>query len=163
MPEMYSVVVFNCHEKKTEKIVSPFTHRNALEYMQNEASEKYRFLRGESLIFKGDEAILIADKSRQWIWNIVECEENASYDFSTIQVDTPNGYFRASKSSDPNYPGIDIDFIDAKEIAGKANDRVCRPRVLFECPKDGELRVLVWADPNNEDYTGEITFPLFYK
>lgn len=171
MPKMYSVVVFNYHEKKTEKIVGPFTYCNALEYMQNEVNTRYRCFKDDnsSVVFRGDEAILALSKDRQWIWNIVENDYYESYTSSNspvLRVDTPNGFFVASKASDPDYPGIDIDFIDAEEITGKAEldeNRLSRPRVLFEYPKDGELHVLVWNDPHNEDCTEEVEFPLFFK
>lgn len=73
-------------------------------------------------------------------------------------VKTSNGYFKATPSQDPNYPGIDIEFIadDARF------DDLCHPRVLFEKPVDtGELRALAWNDPKTEDFTQEILFNKF--
>lgn len=73
---------------------------------------------------------------------------------ATIKVKVPGGVLVASISSDMDYPGIDVEFVADND---KGED-LSRPRVLFEKPKDGELRVLVWNDKNNEDYTNEITF-----
>jgi hypothetical protein len=72
----------------------------------------------------------------------------------TIQVKVEGGCLVATVSYDENYPGIDIEFV-ADDDKG---EQLSRPRILFEKPVDGELRVLVWEDPNNEDYTKEITF-----
>lgn len=67
-----------------------------------------------------------------------------------------NGYLRIDVSQDPNYNGVDIEFISDKESELiKTN-----PRVLVEENVEGnnELRVLVWADANKEDYTDQISF-----
>lgn len=165
MPEMYSVILFNTHQKRVENVSGPFTYARALKRIRNESVNKYyAFIEEDAeLIFKGNKVVLSVGQ-KEWVWQIVEAETQTpceSDNSSGIRVDIPNGYFVASKASDPDYPGIDIDFIDAKEITGQANERLSRPRVLFEYPKDDELRVLVWTDPNNEDYTQEITFPLY--
>jgi len=73
---------------------------------------------------------------------------------SEIIVKVEGGYLRAVKSSDSNYPGIDVEFISDKDKGENAS----RPRVLFEKPVGGKLRVLVWTDKDNEDYTREIEF-----
>lgn len=73
---------------------------------------------------------------------------------SKISVNVPGGSIVASITGDTDYPGIDIEFVADNDIGGDLS----RPRVLFEKPKDGELRVLVWSDKDNEDYTKEITF-----
>lgn len=74
-----------------------------------------------------------------------------------IKVQVRGGYLRAIPSEDPDYPGIWIDFIRDTE----KEDIVSRPQVLVEQPKyfeDREARVLIWQDPDKEDYTGEIIF-----
>lgn len=74
---------------------------------------------------------------------------------NVLIVKVNGGYFRAEPSQDPDYPGIDVEFISDTEN----EDDLSRPRVLFEYPiEDGELRVLVWNNPKNEDYEEEITF-----
>lgn len=57
-------------------------------------------------------------------------------------------------SNSEDYPGLDIEFIpeNEDEIYGT------NPRVLFECTPEGKLRLLIWDDKNNEDYTKEIVF-----
>lgn len=67
------------------------------------------------------------------------------------------GTMVATTSPDPQYPGIDVEFISDND-----NDMFqSRPRVLIEQPdKDLGLRILVWNDRNQEDYTEEI---LLYK
>lgn len=69
-----------------------------------------------------------------------------------IRVKVKGGYLVATPSYDPDYTGIDVEFQpDNEEI-------YTFPRVLMECPKDGELRALIWDDPQSEDYTKEIKF-----
>ena len=81
-----------------------------------------------------------------------------------MEVNVPGGVLRATKSLDPEYPGVDIEFIAAAE------DRSCgkfqsRPRVLMEYKiEDDELRVAIWADEKSEDYSGDIEFnKRYYK
>lgn len=71
-------------------------------------------------------------------------------------VKVEGGVLRATKSQDPNYPGIDVEFIADQE----EDNILSRPRVLFEKPVDGSLRVLVWNDSKSEDYSDEIEFVL---
>lgn len=69
------------------------------------------------------------------------------------------GYLDIRASCDPDYPGMDLEFISDKENA----DSKTRPRVLVEQNReDGQLRVLVWADPNSEDYSESIDLPTQY-
>lgn len=70
-----------------------------------------------------------------------------------IKVRVPGGYLIANEAQDPDYPGIDVEF-----VSDENNDDLSRPRVLFEKPVDDKLRVLIWSDKDNEDYTHEITF-----
>lgn len=69
-----------------------------------------------------------------------------------IKIRVKNGYLEAAISPDPNYPGIDIEYIPDD----KTRERLSRPRVLVEYPEDDTLRALIWNDPMNEDYTKEI-------
>lgn len=74
----------------------------------------------------------------------------------SIGLKVKGGELIATKSCDPDYPGIDIEFIQDNDNGSDLS----RPRVLFELPNDGKLRVLVWADKNSEDYTHEIEFDI---
>lgn len=71
-------------------------------------------------------------------------------------VKVKGGELVATKTFDPEYPGIDIEFISDSDNGSTLS----RPRVLFECTKDGKLRVLVWADEDNEDYTHKVEFDI---
>ena len=71
-----------------------------------------------------------------------------------ISVNVDGGIIIARKSTDSNYPGIDVEFVADKENP----ENLSRPRILFENPKNCELRALVWEDCNSEDYTNEIVF-----
>ena len=73
-----------------------------------------------------------------------------------IDVDVAGGFLRATACTDPNYPGIDIEFIPDKN--GNP-DAVSLPRVLFEkSVKDGQLRAIVWGDEMKEDPTIKVEF-----
>lgn len=71
-----------------------------------------------------------------------------------------NGVLRIDGCTDMLYPGVDIDFIPYYEDETNGT----RPRVLIEAPIDEEtgeqenLRVLVWGDPDCEDYTTCVNF-----
>ena len=73
-----------------------------------------------------------------------------------IIVKVEGGILSATKSEDPDYPGIDIEFIADEEDEGILS----RPRVLFEKPIDGSLRALIWNNSRKEDYSEEIEFDL---
>lgn len=73
-----------------------------------------------------------------------------------LKVRVLNGTLMATLASDPDYPGIDVEYVDDRE-----NEKACsRPRVLIEAPtteeSEQELRCLIWNDPHNEDYSEEI-------
>ncbi len=76
-----------------------------------------------------------------------------------IRTRVKGGWLVATVSPDPNYPGIDVEFVSD-------NDRgefPSRPRVLVERPEvegeePGPLRALIWGNRNCEDYTDEIEF-----
>ena len=71
-----------------------------------------------------------------------------------IKVRVKGGYIRANASSDPDYPGIDVEFVSDNDVG----ETLSSPRVLFEKPVDDNLRALIWDDADNEDYTKEIVF-----
>lgn len=69
-----------------------------------------------------------------------------------LKVKIKDGYLIATRSPDPDYPGIDIEYVTNDE-----SQELSQPRVLIECPKETNiLRCLIWDDPNNEDYSEEI-------
>lgn len=73
-------------------------------------------------------------------------------DSLTVKVD--GGYLYATINGDRDYPGICVEF-----VADNENDNILsRPTVLMEKPVDDDLRVLVWSDEEDEDYTTEIKF-----
>lgn len=71
-----------------------------------------------------------------------------------LKVRVDGGYLIATESGDTDYPGICIEFIADNE----RDDALSRPSVLIEKPVGDELRVLIWADEDVEDYTTEIKF-----
>lgn len=71
-----------------------------------------------------------------------------------LRVKVEGGYLYATISGDTDYSGICVEFV-ADDDNGEA---LSRPTVLIEKPVNDELRVLVWADEDDEDYTTEIKF-----
>lgn len=72
----------------------------------------------------------------------------------SLKVKVDGGYLYATISGDVDYPGVCVEFV-ADEDQG---EKPSRPTVLIEKPVGEDLRVLVWADEDNEDYTTEIVF-----
>lgn len=71
-----------------------------------------------------------------------------------LKVRVNGGYLVAIESGDMDYPGICVEFVADNEC----DDALSRPAVLIEKPIDGELRALIWADKDVEDYTTEVRF-----
>lgn len=70
-----------------------------------------------------------------------------------ISIKVEGGRLVATKTGDISYPGIDVEFIPDNQ-----KETLSRPRVLFEKPKGEALRVLIWEDEDNEDFTKQIKF-----
>lgn len=72
---------------------------------------------------------------------------------TALTVRVKNGWLVATESPDPDYPGIDVEYI-ADNDSINIKDMLSRPRVLIEYPADGSdsLRALIWNNPHNEDY-----------
>lgn len=85
----------------------------------------------------------------------IKCVKNETSLPNDIKVPVDGGVLDVSVCQDPNYPGVDIEFIPFNE---KDDDPLTRPRILFEKPLGESLRVLVWDDPNSEDYRHKIEF-----
>ena len=64
-------------------------------------------------------------------------------------------YLKVEQCSDPDYPGVDIEF--CSKVIDSTDAAVTYPRVCIEQNKvSGQIRVLIWDDPLSEDYTREI-------
>lgn len=72
----------------------------------------------------------------------------------TIKISMDGGYLAIDKSQNPDYPGIDIEFVpnNEKELL------YTRPRVVIEKPKGEKLRCLIWNNKSSEDYSDKIIF-----
>lgn len=104
---------------------------------------------------------------------------------ATYKLPLGDGYLDIRVSQDPEYPGLDIEYIRTcpHSVNGECelspeenlcrgsesemyacaymgnNESHTRPRVLIELPKDtGKLRCLVWGDPKSEDYSECVEF-----
>lgn len=71
-----------------------------------------------------------------------------------LKVKVDGGYLYATIVGDTDYPGICVEFI----ADGDNGEALSRPTVLMEKPAGDDLRVLVWGDEDDEDYTTEIKF-----
>lgn len=70
-----------------------------------------------------------------------------------IIVSVKGGKLIATPSSDPNYPGIDIEFIADNED----NTNLSNPRVLVEQPYNStQIRAFIWNNCHQEDFTKEV-------
>ena len=72
----------------------------------------------------------------------------------SLKVRVDGGYLCATESGDTDYPGICVEFVADNE----RENAMSRPTVLVEKPTGDELRVLIWSDEDEEDYTSEIRF-----
>lgn len=73
------------------------------------------------------------------------------------EIRTDAGVFVISESPDPNYPGVDIEFI----ADGTPEEAVSNPRVYFKYSvEERTLQAYVWNDMSNEDYTHKVTFDI---
>ena len=71
-----------------------------------------------------------------------------------LRIKVEGGYLYATISGDEDYPGICVEFVADDDTGESAS----RPTVLVEKPTGDELRVLIWSDEDDEDYTTEIKF-----
>ena len=70
------------------------------------------------------------------------------------------GKIIVQESSDEEYPGVWMEFMKDEE----AKSCQSRPAVKMEYnPSTRQVRILVWADPDCEDYTDEYTLDAYYK
>ena len=82
----------------------------------------------------------------------------------TYALPIKNGHLDIRVSVDPDYPGLDIEYISDKENTIADDELVTRPRVLIEQNTEfgenvnGGLRALVWGNPHSEDYSESVEF-----
>lgn len=96
-------------------------------------------------------AKLIFANGQTCYWSIIEVPSNSD----KIEIKVKDGYLKATTSEDPNFPGIDIEYIPEEIDELSISD----PRILIEKPVDSnELRALIWNDSQDEDYTDKIVF-----
>lgn len=72
-----------------------------------------------------------------------------------IEVEVEGGRLVATANADPNYPGIDVEFIPSND---NGEEGVSNPRLLMEKPMGDELRALIWGNKNVEDFTAKVKF-----
>lgn len=94
------------------------------------------------------------DKSDVKKWLEKWFDKNIELNIKQLYLKTDKGYFDLSVSPEPDYPGIDIEFISNED----KGDMASRPRVLFELEKNKNLRAVIWDNPCSEDYTRKIEF-----
>lgn len=75
------------------------------------------------------------------------------YSEKEMQIKFSDGYIRVNLIEDPEYPGVDIEFVP-NDMA----DEQFASRILFERPTGEYVRALAWTNPNSEDYSEEIEF-----
>lgn len=149
-------------EEETEKSFDDFedawtiAQKMALKEMET-ASSEYGDDNGNC------EIGLTFDKTRRRIdLHYTHDDSHCYYDIVESLVDAPDsmniplegGTLIAERSLDPDYPGIDIEFIPD----GNAETAYTYPRVVVEKPKGKKLRCLVWGNKDSEDYTDKIEF-----
>ncbi len=87
--------------------------------------------------------------------NVSEKELGRNISVTQLHLTVPGkGYFEAITSPEDDYPGIDVEFISDEDEGKTAS----RPRVVFEYPAEGSLRMLIWANKDSEDYSDCIEF-----
>ncbi len=72
-------------------------------------------------------------------------------------VPIKDGHLDISVSQDPDYPGVDMEYISDKEEKISDDGLYIRPRILVE-NNENVLRAVVWGDYQSEDYSDEIGF-----
>lgn len=92
--------------------------------------------------------------------DVVEIYNKAKYEIDgigteSLTVKVNGGHIVATASPDPDYPGIDVEYVADNDIG----EYLSRPRVLMEKTFDSEnVRALVWAEKDKEDYTDTFEF-----
>lgn len=85
------------------------------------------------------------------------CESNELKTHEIYTYPIGHGHLDIRNSSDIDYPGIDIEYINENNTSQE--NRLSNPRILIEQPNDYEyMRCLIWNNKNTEDYTADIDF-----
>ena len=137
------------------------TKDEAIEFMHHDYDNEYIQATNpdNELIARGsisDSYAIFQFYSGEYIeWFVTNLSNELPLVPNCLEVKLPTGMLVASEVTDPNYPGIDIEFVPDDEL----EIPLSRPRVLVEQPvADEQLRTLIWSDPAKEDYTEKITF-----
>lgn len=80
--------------------------------------------------------------------------ENPTSSAGRLIVNVKGGSIVATISEDPQYPGIDVEFIPDHDDGSI----VSNPRILMEKPQNEELRAVIWGNQNSEDFSNKIIF-----
>lgn len=72
----------------------------------------------------------------------------------SLRVRVAGGWLIASVSTDPQYPGIDVELVPDEPD----DEMLSNPRVLLEQPEGEKLRAYVWGCPTQEEYTHRVDF-----
>ena len=75
-------------------------------------------------------------------------------ELKSFEVKVPKGKIVAQESPDTEYKGINVDFIPDVDNY----DYASLPGVRMEFTPEGNLRILVWADKDSEDYS-DVIYP----
>ena len=75
----------------------------------------------------------------------------------TYMLPIKEGYLDITVSTDPNYPGIDMEYVSDHEKDLPDDALYTRPRVLLEV-NENILRAAIWADPQSEDFSTSADF-----
>jgi len=96
-------------------------------------------------------AIQARMKELGWLEGDVDVSEDRTPE---IKINVEGGYLTATPSGDENYPGIVVEYVGDND----SEQNLSRPTALLEKPKGEDVRLLVWADSHQEDYSANIMF-----
>lgn len=96
---------------------------------------------------------LVLETINNMVEKIKKEKKTKNDEFFEGTIKAKNGTFSVVAGLEEDYPGVDIEF----EIK---NCRACTmPRIVFE-EAAGVLRLLIWGNPELEDYTEKIEFDI---
>lgn len=89
-------------------------------------------------------------------WDLNEkLKSESSETTQEVVVNTKKGVLKATPATDPNFPGIYIDFSPFQEDW----DVLSIPSIVVEMPEStGILQAFIWSNSSSEDYTDKIRF-----
>lgn len=105
-------------------------------------------------VFEVATELLDKEDSYKEFKNAIKNARAESTEDQSIKVSVKDGMLKATIATDSYNPGIDIEYISDNDNGTDLS----RPRVLVENPECGNaLRCLIWDNPQNEDFTKEIS------